>query len=173
MRKGQKITEETRKKMSLGKIGKRHSEEHKKKIGDGNRGKIVSIETRKKLSIALKGHKSWNKGIAMYEKSKDKIRGKNNYNWQGGISKLPYSFNFTKELKKSIKERDNYTCQLCGEKEEKLKHCVHHIDYNKQNNDPKNLITLCVKCHIKTNFNRDSWELFFTKGIIITKKLCA
>lgn len=36
-----------------------------------------------------------------------------------------------------------------------------HIDYNKKNCNPKNLITLCRKCHSKTNSNRDYWINYF------------
>ena len=36
-----------------------------------------------------------------------------------------------------------------------------HIDYDKRNNDPKNLITLCHSCHSKTNYNRNYWINYF------------
>ena len=38
---------------------------------------------------------------------------------------------------------------------------IHHIDYDKNNLDPKNLITLCQSCHIKTNYNRTFWMRYF------------
>lgn len=68
-----------------------------------------------------------------------------------------YSVDWTKTLRISIRERDHYTCQLCGERQGDLAHSVHHIDYDKKNCNPDNLITLCLKCHTKTNFNRDYW----------------
>lgn len=40
--------------------------------------------------------------------------------------------------------RDNYTCQCCGTKNDIN---VHHIDCDKTNNSPSNLITLCDQCH--------------------------
>lgn len=36
-------------------------------------------------------------------------------------------------------------------------------DYNKKNCNPNNLITLCHKCHQKTNFNRKKWTKYFSK----------
>ena len=36
-----------------------------------------------------------------------------------------------------------------------------HIDYNKLNCNPNNLISLCRKCHMKTNSNRDYWINYF------------
>ncbi len=61
-------------------------------------------------------------------------------------------------LKHLIKRRDNYTCRLCNDKTKNQDLHVHHIDYDKQNNDPKNLISLCNICHPKTNYNREKWK---------------
>jgi len=36
-----------------------------------------------------------------------------------------------------------------------------HIDYNKKNCISENLITLCTKCHAKTNQKRDYWIVYF------------
>ena len=79
----------------------------------------------------------------------------------GGKSFEPYSLGWTNTLKKEIRQRDNYTCQLCGCRQEDTTHLVHHIDYNKKNCNPDNLITLCRSCHTKTNTNRDYWLQFF------------
>lgn len=83
--------------------------------------------------------------------------------WKGGIGKLPYPFDFNKELKELIRKRDNYICQFpdCYAKENGKKHCVHHIDYNKNNLNPSNLLTLCRKHNIKINYNRKYWEKYF------------
>lgn len=37
------------------------------------------------------------------------------------------------------------------------------IDYDKDNLDPNNLISLCNSCHAKTNKNRDYWINLFNK----------
>ena len=47
-------------------------------------------------------------------------------------------------LRERILSRDGYKCMLCGETK-KLR--VHHIDYNSNNNDPRNLVTLCCVCN--------------------------
>jgi hypothetical protein len=59
------------------------------------------------------------------------------YNLYGGC--------FTPELKKEIRDRDNWTSVLCGERGM----VVHHIDEDKLNNTPGNLITLCRADHAK------------------------
>ena len=38
---------------------------------------------------------------------------------------------------------------------------IHHIDYNKMNYKKDNLITLCLKCNIKANFNRNYWYAYY------------
>jgi hypothetical protein len=92
-----------------------------------------------------------------------KFKGKNNPSWKGGISRLPYAFEFTEELKEKIRKRDKYRCRICNktQKESLLKSgkklCIHHIDYNKKNFKEKNLISLCNSCHAKTNEHRKFW----------------
>ena len=87
------------------------------------------------------------------------MTGKGNTHWLGGIGKLPYHWTFNKRLKEIIKKRDNYMCQICFVKDKKL--AIHHIDYDKKNCSPENLITLCDKCHAKTSYNREKWKSFF------------
>ena len=114
----------------------------------------------------FKTHSAWNKGLKTGLKPKTIFKkGKNHPGWNNGISLLPYPFIF-KALRKEIRKRDNNTCQICGMKQKELKGfhkklSVHHIDYNKQNCNKKNLISLCPYCHDKTNFNRDYWFAYF------------
>lgn len=93
----------------------------------------------------------------------DANRGELSANWQGGISDYPYTPEFNRMLKDKIRARDNNTCQLCGKEWEPGTRAfhIHHIDYNKVNCDPKNLITLCLGCHAKTNHDRDLWPGVF------------
>ena len=145
--------------------------EQRKLLSDSKKGNLnpsKRIEVRKKISESKKGCKGYWKG-----KKRPEMSGKNNpfygvrfsgekhWNWKGGIGIYPYDW--TDELKESIRGRDNYTCQECGihQDESEKNFDVHHIDYNKDNLDPKNLITLCKKCHMKTNFNRESWKNYF------------
>jgi hypothetical protein len=86
-------------------------------------------------------------------------RGKNAPNWQGGITEQKYPYVFRK-LRKKIRERDNYVCQMCGifQKDCKRKLDVHHIDFNKDNLELNNLISLCNKCHAQTFIKREYWQ---------------
>ncbi len=137
------------------------SEEHRKKISEARKGIIYSAEVRANISKAGKGRKM---PKSFCEKNSARMRGSNNPFWRGGITKKEkYAIDWTNTLRRSIRERDNYTCQLCGEEQSDRAHAVHHIDYKKTNNNPDNLVTLCVSCHAKTGVKRRYWVNFFNK----------
>ena len=86
----------------------------------------------------------------------DALKGEKCHFWRGGKSYELYGFDWTELLRHSIRTRDCFVCQIC----KKNGWIVHHIDYNKKNNNPDNLITLCQSCHSKTNGNRKYWIKF-------------
>ncbi len=94
-------------------------------------------------------------------------QGSKNSFWKDGSSTIEYPVEWTKRYKEKIRERDDFTCQECGKKQEECKRKlhVHHIDYDKKNLDPKNLTSLCHRCHAKANGNREYWEKHF-KAIV-------
>jgi hypothetical protein len=119
-----------------------------------------SLSFKNKLKKFFEGRKN-------PDQSKRMI-GKNNPMFNNWSSKEPYTLNWTNQIRESIRERDNYTCQKCNKiqkqelKDLNRKLSIHHIDYNKQNCKEDNLITLCLRCHLKTNLNRDYWFSYFT-----------
>jgi len=95
---------------------------------------------------------------------KEKLSRENSYMWRGGISFEPYGPEFNDELKERIRNRDQHKCRICGRLEKDNNGyllSIHHIDYDKNNNDDKNLISLCLICHAKTNFTREDWIRYF------------
>jgi hypothetical protein len=91
--------------------------------------------------------------------------GKKSPHWQGGKTIINYNRKYFNDiLKEQIRKRDNYICQLCHKKREiqNRKLSIHHIDYNKNNCKKNNLITLCLLCNLKVNFDRDYWYAYFT-----------
>jgi len=83
-----------------------------------------------------------------------------------GKSKEKYNPLFNGRLKDYIFERDKYNCQnpKC---ERDPNHprgkrlAVHHIDYDKKNVEPRNLISLCATCNAKANKDRDYLKAFY------------
>ena len=125
------------------------SQKTKEKIRKSLENRFLSEEHKRNIGKALEGEKS--------------------FFWKGGISFEPYPIGWTNGLKESIRKRDNYVCQLCGIHQDELKGWyrkldIHHIDYDKNNLDPNNLISLCRSCHRKTNHNRDYWISYFHTG---------
>lgn len=125
-----------------------------------------SKETKRKMSRLALGKNNPFYGKKHSEKTKEKLKsriGKNNPNWRDGISKESYGLNFDREFKKLLRKRDYYICQKCDKTEKEIgcRLDCHHIDYNKKNDDPNNLVCLCRSCHMKTNSNRFYWILYF------------
>jgi hypothetical protein len=94
--------------------------------------------------------------------------GPKNSSYIHGRGNAPYPASFTFKLRETVRIRDNHTCQLCGKLQKNLfgnrRLSIHHIDYNKENNIIGNLISLCLKCHVRTNTHRVIWiELFKNK----------
>ena len=141
---GNKMPQESIEKMRKSLTGKKQSEETIKRRFASRFGYSHSEETKAKIGLANSGE--------------------NNGMWEGGISHQEYPAEFwRKNFKEMIRDRDNRKCQICGINENGRRLDIHHIDYNKMNTDPDNLISLCHKCHGKTNFNRDEWQEFFKK----------
>ena len=111
---------------------------------DAERRKTCSMECRNVYISEWQKKYNWLIGL----------RGEDTPNWNGGTSFERYPREFF-DIKPQVLERDSYKCQECNSTESL---CVHHIDYNKKNNIPKNLIVLCSSCHSKTNFNREQWQ---------------
>jgi len=123
--------------------GKHHTEKNKRKLSENIKTLWKNPEYRKHMTE-----------IQM---------GENGSNWKGGISKMPYAFDFNENFKRQIKERDNYTCQnpKCDRTCTKL--CVHHIDYDKQHTHPTNVVTLCIGCNTKANYDRPFWKALYSR----------
>jgi len=156
---GKHLSEKHKFNLSLSHNGKKLSEEHKKKIKENN-GKYWLGKKRPPFS---------EKCIKAMSEARKKEK---NPFWHGGISFEKYGFDWTDDLRESIRKRDSYICQECGIHQEELigwhkRLSIHHIDYNKKNLNPENLISLCQNCHQKTNFNREYWIEYFNNNFKI------
>ena len=153
-------------------FGRKHSKESKDKMSEAlkgrkcpwNQDKPLSVEVKRKISKA-------NKGTKASKETKRKMSimriGSGNANWRGGISFEPYCHVWAdREYKEDIKRRDGFKCQNpdCFKKFKEL--VVHHINYNKKDCEPSDLVTLCISCNSKANYNREYWKDLY-QGIVV------
>jgi 5-methylcytosine-specific restriction endonuclease McrA len=103
----------------------------------GMKGKKHSEKTRLKMSISRKGNK--------------------NGNWKNGITSIIRKLRRTTEYnkwRKAVFERDNYTCQICGKKENLQAHHIKSVfEYQDFIFDIDNGLTLCENCHVNLGRN--------------------
>lgn len=118
--------------------------EHRHRISEANRGKTPRLgthhteETKQKISRSRRG----------------KVCGAKNGRWKGGVGgwrKAIYRTQAYKNWRTAVFERDDYTCQMCGNLGSYLE--AHHIQPVRDHKndllvyDVHNGITLCKKCH--------------------------
>ena len=91
----------------------------------------------------------------------ESLSGENHYNWKGGL-RGKYGWGW-EDVAFFIKVRDHWICQLCGTRNNLR---VHHVDYDTDNWDDSNLITLCDSCNPRVNGDRDYWRGYFRKLMV-------
>lgn len=121
---------------------------------------------KQKWLEAKRGKPPWNKGLKKSDYPTGTKCGPAHGNWRGGNGGIRDTAKF-KEFQKSIFKRDQYTCQLCGDKNHKgrgsqIKLEVHHVIAIKDDHslalEPTNVVTLCHACHTKTpNYGSKAW----------------
>jgi len=91
--------------------------------------------------------------------------GENSATWKGGIAHEPYCpLWLDKEYKESIRARDNYRCQNpdCWGTADHLPLVIMHIDNDKKNCHPDNLITGCFSCNSRAQKDRKWHTSWYT-----------
>ena len=186
---GKKRSEESRKKMSLARMGIKLSPETKKKMSQSrmglntwSRGRKASEETKKKMSLVNRGkflgkHHSEETKKKMSLARLGKYRGNKSPLWRGGITSINMRIRKSLEYnlwRKSIFERDNYTCQKCQQHGGSF--VAHHIKNFAEQEDLRlaidNGCTLCKECHRifhnkcgrKNNTKEQLNEFLYEKG---------
>lgn len=165
---GKHLPPETCKKISIGMSGENNP----------NYGKHLSFETCKKISIANSGENHYLYGRCPSEETCKKLsnnirKAYQNKRWNSQVDNFINGDNITDWIKPATNNydinyeeydiwrhkvyiRDNYTCQICGDK-----NCMihaHHIIPQRENQDLildiNNGITLCPRCH-RLTFNKE------------------
>lgn len=89
------------------------------------------------------------------DETSNRMRGENSPFWCGGINGKNDTLRHRREYKQwrtLVYERDNYTCQCCGKRGEKLNahHVIPFASCEESRYDVNNGITLCEQCHDST-----------------------
>jgi len=148
-----------------------HFKQHKKEVGTWNKGKkweeIYKPETLAKLKehVNSKGKENFNYGRNRLDTkirnllnnpkySENKISSINKDISEKGIEKVIQELFNKSDISKITYQRIcfeawGYNCLNCGVSKEDCQLDVHHIDKNRKNNSPLNLIPLCARCHPK------------------------
>ena len=89
-----------------------------------------------------------------------KVSGLNSVHYKHGKSKEPYPIGFNSFVKQKTRERDGFKCRWCGktEAENDKKLAIHHVDANKENLGPFNLISFCNSCNSAELHYREMWR---------------
>lgn len=138
--------------------GKKHTEEAKQKMSESHIGVAKPSVSE---WISQRNRELWADPILRL-KFPSAHFGEKHPKWNGGTSCEPYCELWqSKEYKEEIKERDNDECQnpFCWGNDTKL--CIHHINYNKLDCHPNNLITVCISCNSRANSNREYWQALY------------
>lgn len=167
---GRQISKMTRIKMSAIAKGKPKTDLHKQNISIGVQ-KICNDLSEEEGKRRVRKMNEATRGVPkphvstcqcpFCEAKRGERFGKAHPNWQNGVSFEPYGFEFNGKLKLKIRQRDNFSCQLCPAKENGKHFVPHHINYDKTDNEERNFILLCGSCNSKANFDREKWQFLF------------
>jgi len=105
-------------------------------------------QIKTKIFCSQKCHRRWRSRLHS---------GCNNPNWKGGTRNEKYPSEFY-AIRASILALDGYQCAvpLCVTNDTRVS--VHHIDFDKKNCSPLNLIAACPSCNSRANFDREIWR---------------
>ncbi len=174
-RKGYKTSEETKKKLSLANKGKTRSKEFRERMREVGKKRKHTSKSKNKMSQTMK--KLWRnkeyrgkatickkgKKNPMYGRCGESCPVFNNYS-----SREPYGKKWCLELKKQIATRDGYICKYCGKIAIRVSG-PHHINYNKRDCRPINLVWVHNRCNAKFNTKREHWIDFWCKRLNISR----
>ena len=167
MKKGEKMSDELKLKISNANSGKIHSVEFREACRQRRLGKKHSEKTRKKMSVTHTGVKKSLKHRISISLAK---RGSNSSFWRGGKTELIKLLRKTSRYqmwRTEVFKRDNYTCQECGTRGRKGCHVDLEADHF-----PKQFCDLIRHYKITTYEDADScdelWRISLGRALCVS-----
>lgn len=149
--------------------GLKYGKETRLKISETQTGRIKSEVSKEKQRQRMLGRKiTWADKISKSRRGQATVWGDKHWNWRGGISSENHLIRNSFEMKvwrKTVFERDNYTCVICGARSGKNATVILNADhikpfaqYPELRFELSNGRTLCKPCHIETDsYGRKGW----------------
>lgn len=139
-----KITEGT--KAAMAKLDSAFKAEMYRKASIAHKGKkhIIPMDFGLRVGIGVKRRYLADPDLKRRIAQRYYPKGPAHPNWKGGNYDHIPEF---EAIREQILARDKHACQMCFGSAS----CVHHIDWNRKNNSPANLIALCRHCHSLLN----------------------
>jgi len=166
--KGKKASKETRAKLSEAQIERNKNPEERLKMRESMLKRYeknpLTEEQKQKYAMQLKKWHKANPGATV---------GENNPAWKGGISCLPYAPIFSDSgYRDLLWARQDGVCMNpnCSEDHLDKPLFLHHIDHEKENTLPENLIGVCVSCNTIAE-NKETWDYYIELYQGITAEL--
>lgn len=147
--------------MSNPEINQRCLKTWEKNYEEGHPGRNKEIKEKKKNTCQERyGVDNISKLPEIKDQVRQKISGSNHYNWNPDRNEVNKKYGkefFNSTLRDKIKAEQSFLDPLSGDQLKKF--CqLHHIDYDKSNNERQNLIYLNLKTHKKIHKNKESRE---------------
>ncbi len=169
--KGRKCTQEHKDNTSKGITKKWQDPEYVEKVLNGHDEHWTPERKQEKSKATIerfndpKEREKTSLGVKKYYEENEAVYGPDHWSWKGGITNKDYCCSWSdKEYKQDIRDRDNNKCQnpKCWRTiNPKYALDLHHINYDKLDCRPINLISLCKSCHSRANTKRDKWQKFY------------
>ena len=170
---GRFCSDSTHKKMSESRMGPKNPMFGKKRpdlaaLNKSRKGIPLTQGHKANISESLQGEKHPLYRVPLPEWQKDILRnrvGDLNPNWHNGVSFEPYNSLFNGNFKEAVKNKYGPLCLYCG-KEEILS--IHHINYIKAHSSFLNCVSVCNRCNVHFNKDRDYWFSYWCDFLGIT-----
>lgn len=170
--KGIKLSEERKRKISNGQLGKKRkqfTDEHKENLSKAKSNRKLDPTKYKETLLKMK---SSHIGHPVSENTRRKLlESQIGGIWYGNVKYYDtpqYCEKWTSNLRERVRAFFNYQCAECGTLQNGTKLHIHHVWYNKKlccDDTPRSLVPLCASCHGKTHNDREYWSNHFQEMI--------